>query len=268
MSEVSDLQPLLKVGWWARGLSYVGVGVLAIWISSGTLQAPEDADQAGAIELVAKAPGGWVLLVALAVGFFLFATWEAIAFTVTDQTGKDVLLLRVGKVVGVLVYGSLAWTASSLAWRTLQSTPNSGGGSWTVERATSAVIGHPLGRVAVMIAACIVLVVAFRRGNRVRTGSFSDDLKLDLSDQRQKVIDRIGRIGEVGRAISFVLIAYFLAAAAWQGHGSEARGLDAALQETSGSALGRAAVAIVGTGMIAYGVFCAASATHRDLRRT
>lgn len=268
MDRVDDLQPFLKVGWWARGMSYVGIGVLALWIASGSLSAPEDADQAGAIQLVAEAPGAWLLLAAMAVGFFLFASWEAIAFTTTDQSGLDLLLLRVGKIVGVVVYGSLAWSSSSLAWKALQNASDDGGGSWTVERATSTVIGHPVGRVAVMVAACVVLVVAIRRSQRVKTGSFSDDLSLDVANDREKAIDRLGRIGEAGRSISFVLIAYFLASAAWQGSGEQARGLDAALQETSESPVGRAAVAIVAVGMICYGVFCVASSNYRDLRRT
>lgn len=251
--------PLARVGWAARGISYAVSGGIAVALAAGLFT--EDADQKGALRLVADATGGSALLLLLGLGLALFALWETIYLFV--MRGLDVLtwLDRVGKLIGIVFYGSLAISAIRLALLS-----SSSDGKWTVERLSALALQYPMGRVALAAAGLVVAAIAVRRGRRTFTGDYSEDLKLQLAGNTEKsAIDALGRTGEFGRALSFVLIATFLMVAAWQGQATEAGGLDSTLRQTTQTAGGSILVAITGLGLTAYGLFCIASARYRRM---
>ncbi len=254
-----QVAPLARVGWAARGISYAIVGGLALALAVGIFA--EDADQKGALRLVAEARGGPVILFVLGVGLGLFAIWEATYLTV--MRGLDVMtwLDRVGKVIGVFFYGSLAFSAIRLALM-----DKSSDSTWTVERLSSIALEYPLGRFALAIAGVVVAAIAVRRGRRVFTGDFSEDLKMRLAGGKESgLIDTLGRVGEAGRSVSFLLIAAFLVVAGWQGQAGEAGGLDSTLRQTTQNTGGSLLVGLTGVGLFAYGLFCIASARHRRM---
>ncbi len=255
----SNVAPLARLGWAARGVSYVISGGIAVALAAGLFT--QDADQKGALRLVADATGGSVLLVLLGVGLALFALWEATYLLV--MRGLDVLtwLDRVGKLIGIFFYGSLAVTAVRLALLS-----SSSDAKWTVERLSAIALQYPLGRVALALAGGVVGAIAIRRGRRTFTGDYSDDLKLESAGETEgRLIDGLGRAGEFGRSLSFILIAAFLIIAGWQGQATEAGGLDSTLRQTTQTTGGRFLVALTGLGLVAYGLFCVASARHRKM---
>ncbi|NNF55798.1 MAG: DUF1206 domain-containing protein [Acidimicrobiales bacterium] len=255
----TSVAPLARTGWAARGISYVISGGIAVALAAGLFT--EDADQKGALRLVADATGGSALLLLLGAGLALFAIWEATHLLV--MRGLDVLtwLDRIGKLIGILFYGSLALTAIRLALLS-----SSSDAKWTVERLSATALQYPLGRVALAFAGGVVAAIAIRRGRRTLTGDYSDDLKLQSAgDAERQLIDGLGRAGELGRSLSFVLIAVFLMVAGWQGQATEAGGLDSTLRQTTQTTGGSVLVAITGLGLVAYGLFCVASARHREM---
>ncbi len=255
----TSVAPLARLGWAARGVSYVISGGIAVALAAGLFT--QDADQKGALRLVADATGGSVLLVLLGVGLALFALWETTYLLV--MRGLDVLtwLDRVGKLIGIFFYGSLAVTAIRLALLS-----SSSDAEWTVERLSAIALQYPLGRLALALAGGVVAAIAIRRGRRTFTGDYSDDLKLQSAgDTEGRLIDGLGRSGEFGRSLSFILIAAFLVIAGWQGQATEAGGLDSTLRQTTQTTGGSLLVALTGLGLVAYGLFCIASARHREM---
>ncbi len=255
----NSIARLARLGWAARGVSYVISGGIAVALAAGLFT--QDADQKGALRLVADATGGSVLLVLLGVGLALFAVWETTYLLV--MRGMDVLtwLDRVGKLIGIFFYGSLAVTAIRLALLS-----SSSDAKWTVERLSATALQYPLGRVALALAGLVVAAIAVRRGRRTFTGDYSDDLKLQSAgDSERRLIDGLGRAGEFGRSLSFLLIAAYLMLAGWQGQATEAGGLDSTLRQTTQTTGGSFLVALTGLGLIAYGLFCVASARHREM---
>lgn len=256
---VDQFEKLGRYGWAARGLTYLLVGMIIIQIARGT-GTGEDADQKGALRLLAEAPAGGPLLIGLTIGLVIFAVWELAQLLGMDGTDVMSWFDRIGKIIGIGFYGSLAYSAVELLGR------SSGSSSWTVERVTQWALGQPLGRVAIALAGVIVIAIAVRRGRRVFTGEFSDDLVLDdASSTETTVIRSLGRAGEAGRSASFVLIGFFLISAGWRERASEAGGLDDTLRQVTSSTWGTAAALFVAIGFVLYGLFCLTSAPHRVL---
>ncbi len=254
---------IARAGWVARGVSYSAAGLITLSLVRGSSAGSEDADQQGALRAIADTSIGPILLVALALGLALFSFWQAAQFLQLDGTEFDTWLERVAKVIGVFFYGSLAFTAARLV---VSSADTSGGGRWSVERAISWALQNPAGRVAIAIAALIVTAVALRRGARTFTGDLDDDLNFEkASDTERRLIELLGRTGEIGRALSFLIIAWFLIRAAWTGASAEAGGLSKSLVSATDSMIGAVLVVVAGLGFIVFGLYSIFSSRHRRL---
>lgn len=258
--DTSDPSFWFRAGWVARGLSYIGAGLLAFSLATGMLGIHGEPSQKGAIELVGGLVFGRLILVVLAGGLVAFALWE---LTTVLQDKREAVLDWIdhgGKLIGVGFYALLAWSAVQSAFGT---TSDSGS---TVNRLSRFVLDYPLGRVAVAGAGVGIMVIAARRGRRIVTGDFGDSLVGSaMSSAHEATVETLGRFGEVGRALSFVILGSFLVVAGVYDDGDKAQGLDRSLYDLTDTSWGRVAVAIVGVGFAAYGAFCAASAPARRL---
>lgn len=256
----SDLSWWLRAGWVARGVSYGVAGLLGLSLATSFIDLSGETSQTGALALIADLPLGRVLLIAMAVGLLLFATWEGV--TVTQAERHDVIdrIDHLGKLIGIGFYGSLAWSAlSAVAGASAES------GS-LIERLSRFVLSYPLGRVVMVGAGVVLFAISLRRLSSVWTLNFDGSLvKRAMSERHEQAVNRLGQLGEAGRALSLVIVGAFLALAGIQDQGNEARGLDRALRSLSTTGGGRVAIGVVGVGFVAYGVFCALSSPARRL---
>ncbi len=261
-SEVAET--IGQVGWVARGISYLVLGVITLRLVFGTGNRPEDADQAGALEAVAEAPGGTALLALLAVGLAIFALWQVAQLVGLSGSDLDSWLGRVSKLIGIAFYGSLVLNSIELLRRGFSSES-----SLTVERLSAWALGFPVGRLVVVGAGVGVVLVSARRSRRSVTGDLDDDLELGRAGEREGlVVEWLGRVGEIGRAVSFLLVGWFLVYAGAAGQSDAAGGLDRSLARAARSSFGSVLVVITGVGFVLYGAYSVASARHRSLNLT
>ena len=73
-SDSRAAQLLARAGLTARGVIYILIGIVAILVAIG--QGGHQADQQGALQLVAAQPFGLVALWLLAIGFVGYALWR------------------------------------------------------------------------------------------------------------------------------------------------------------------------------------------------
>lgn len=262
ISERIDLPLLLRGGWIARGISYSGAGILAASLVIAGARRSEEPTQKGAVALIADAPFGKVLLLILAVGLALFAAWELITVATEDRSEVMDWFDHIGKLIGVGFYAFLGFTAVQFVFF-----GGSGGGSGSMlNDVTSRVMQYPLGRIAISGVGVVLGAIAVRRASRVWSGDFSDSLDNSaMSETHRQTVSTLGRAGEAGRSLSFLLMGGFFVAAGWNNSSSDAKGLDRLLYSLTGSPLGRAAVLVVGVGFLAYGLFCIVSSPARRL---
>ena len=110
-----------RAGWLAKGIVYLLAGGLALLVvdrsfgwSHGTVGSKE-ASPTGAIKEVAQSTGGPLLLVALAVGMFLYAAWRLATAVLPGSTDAEGLATRVGYGVSAILYTTFGVTAIALA---------------------------------------------------------------------------------------------------------------------------------------------------------
>lgn len=256
-----------RAGWLAKGVVYVLVGILAVGIARGDAGGGQEASNGGAIASLAEQSYGRALVVLVGIGLVLYAIWRLFTAVLPgDWTGRA-LLERIGNFISAVVYASLALTVSQVA----RSSGGSGAAGDREDRMVSDWVGElmqrPAGRWLVGAAGVVVAAVAVAFLQRAVTRKFEEDLAFGgATPTRRSAIVRLGQAGFAGRALSFALIALFLVRAAVTFDASEVGGIDGSLRQFTEFPWGRAVVALVAAGFVAYGLFCVLSASYQRLR--
>lgn len=261
-----------RVGWAAKGVVYLLIGVLAFTVAAGPFSesgSGGEADSKGAIVKIAEQPFGTTLLWVMAIGLLVYSTWRFVTVILPAGTGGHALLRRVGYAISGLTYVALAFTAISLA---RGSGSSAGGGESQdsqVSGATADVLAWSGGRFLVGLAGLVVIGVGVYFLSKGLRASFENDLEhRSVGPFSWKTIRGMGRAGWVGRATMMALIGVFVTRAAIQFDPNEARGLDASLREVASSSVGMVLVYVVAIGLMLYGAFCVISTPIRKLVAT
>lgn len=250
-----------RIGWLAKGVVYTLIGVLFVGIAFGAPRT--EANQAGAIETIARTRLGSVLLAAIGAGLFLYVIWRVLTVVMPgDWTGRA-LLDRIGFAISAVIYTSLLVTIADFiisGSRDADSREDR-----MVEGSVKAVLAMPAGRLLVFFAGGVFIAVGIAFIQKGHTRSFRSQISGD-SGLEGELIDRLGTIGWTARGVSMMLIGFFLARAAWSFDPDEAAGLDDSIRQIAGNPIGAVMAGLVGFGFICYGIFAAISARHRDLK--
>lgn len=242
-----------RAGLTARAVVYLLIGVLAVLVAQGR---SGEVDQKGALAEVISHPfGGWVVGLA-AVGFAGYALWRLseAAFGVVGE-GRAVGP-RVQSLARGLIYAFLAYSAVSL----LQGS-NTGQSSQQKGYA-AAVMAHPGGRLVVGIAGAVVVgvgVALIVEGLRLK---FMRNFE-GLPARARSLVTQLGRVGTTARGLVFALTGALVVAAAWTYDANKAGGLDGALKTLRDQPFGPVLLALVGLGLVAFGLYGLAEARYR-----
>jgi Domain of Unknown Function (DUF1206) len=258
------IERLARLGYAAKGVVYVVIGVIALRAGIGQGGDPEGSS--GALESIASQPLGRFMIAAVAVGLFGYALWRAVqALLDPEGDGGDAKgnLKRAGMGLSAVIHGALAVEGARLA----MGVGTGGDDEASVDQRTAMLMEQPLGRWLVGAVGVGVLAFAVYQLYRAYEKKLSDRLRLgELDPDTRRWAVRAGRVGYAARGVVFAISGYFLVQAALNYNPSAARGLGEALQTLRGQSYGPWVLSVVAIGLIGYGFFAFVTSAYRRIQ--
>lgn len=249
---------VVLAGWAAKGVVYVALAYLVLQMALG--RAPADASTTGALRLIAQQAPGKVVLVVLGVGLLAFAVGRVLEVTTLAGPQIDAKDRAVAVVLAV-VYTSLALSAFSIVG--LAGTGGGGGGS-SEQQGSAFLLGLPGGRWIVGAVGLAVIAFGARQAHEGVRQDFLGTLRLgEMSSGVRSGVEKVGTAAYVTKGAVLALVGWFFLQSALTFDPSEAKGLDAALQEIAGQTWGQVVLTLVAVGLLAYGLFAGVEARYR-----
>jgi hypothetical protein len=249
-------------GWAAKGVVYVALAWLVLQLARGP--SASSTDTTGALELIDAGAGGSLALYVLAVGLVAYALGRILEVTTlatSDMDAKE----KAQAVVVSIVYLALAATAVTVAGRAGSGGGGSGGGGGE-QRGTAVLLDLPAGRLLVGLLGLAGLALGAYSAYKGVTEGFLPTLRTgEMSPTVRTWSTRLGVAAYVTRGLIFGLIGWFLLQAAITYDADEAVGLDGALRRVADAGWGRALLAAIAAGLLAYGLFCWLEARYRKV---
>lgn len=247
------MRTLARAGFVASAVVHVLLGILLLALAFG---GRGDADQAGALRLIAGAPWGFAALWAMAIGLWALALWHvADGLALRDGNAARRWRQRGVQFAQALVFIALGFLAASVA---LGARPTSDedavdasrevlalpGGAWFLGGVGAAILGVGVG----------LMWIGARK-------SFRKKLR-PLHGRSAKFVTAAGVLGYLGKGLALVAVGVLLLVAAVRVDPNAAGGLDTAFTALLGLPAGVIVVALIAVGLIAYAVFSGARARY------
>ena len=248
---------LARAGLTARGVIYVLIGVVAVLVALG--QSKREADQLGALQLLAGKSYGLVALWLLAIGFAAYALWRLseAAFGVSGEPGAGPRLKSLGRAI---VYAFLSYLTFTVIAGTAHSE------SKKQQDVTATVMRHTDGRALVgVVGAAVVIagIVLIVEGARKK---FMKDLMTgQLSPRMRRLVKWLGMIGTIARGLVFMLAGVGVIAAAVTHKASDSGGIDKALLTLRNQPFGEFLMLLAALGLLIFGLYGLCEARWRKV---
>ena len=249
---------LARVGLTARGVLYILIGLVAILVAFGL--SSREADQTGALQLLAGTPFGLFMLWLLGIGFAGYALWRLseAAFGVTGEgygAGP-----RLKSLLRAAIYAFFAYL-------TFQVIAGSAGSQKKKQQdLTAKVMHHTGGRWIVGIVGAIIVIAGVTLIIEGIRRKFLMYLQLgQLRPQTRRVVERLGMIGISARGAVFALAGVLVVEAAVAHKPGKAGGIDKALLTLRNQPFGEFLLALAALGLIIFGVYGLCEARWRKV---
>ena len=240
---------LVRLGYAARGLTYILLGMLALGTSGR-----EVAGAQGVFDYLQDMPLGTPLLWVVALGMLAYGLFKLLAGA-ANLENHDSDAVGMGKRAGELASGAihlfLAYAAYSFA--TGAKSSSSGEGSAGMAQP---VMDFELGAVLIGLAGLGMLAAAVMQAKHAATGDFMKH----IAGRAPRAVESIGRAGHAARAVVFAIIGWSLVRAAWLNSEGAVKGLGEALLSLRDNGFVYTLVAI---GLLLFGAFSLVTARYR-----
>jgi succinate dehydrogenase/fumarate reductase cytochrome b subunit len=242
------VRALARAGLVARGIIYVLIGWVAILVAVG--QSSREADQEGALQLLAGKPYGMVSLWLLGIGFVGYALWRfsEAAFGVTGEGNGAGPRLK--SLFSGLVYAGLAY----LTFQVISGAHSSEAAKQ--QDVTASVMHHAGGRWLVGIVGLIVVIAGvalIAQGIRRRFMRYLETSQ--MSRRARRIVEWLGVIGTVARGVVSALVGVLVIDAAVTYRPSKAGGVDKALLTLRDQPFGEFLLLLAAVGLIIFGIY-------------
>jgi len=258
-SDSPAARALARAGLAARGVLYILIGWVAILVAFGQTSSNQ-ANQAGALHLLAKQPFGLVLLWLLGIGFAGYALWRLseAAFGVTGEGNGAGPRLK--SLVRGVVYAFFAY----LTFQIIAGT--AGNSAKKQQDLTAKVMHHPGGQVLVGIVGAIIVAVGVALVLEGLRRKFLKHLQTSqMSLQPRRVVERLGTIGTAARGVVFALAGVLVIDAAITYKPAKAGGIDKALLTLRDQPFGQVLLILAALGLIIFGIYGLCEARWRTV---
>lgn len=262
-------QRLARLGFAARGIVYLVVGLLTLQIAREGAGSEEEASKDGAIKEIASRSFGTTLLWVLAVGLVGYVLWrlsEALWGKRDEQDDKKRTAKRLGSAAKGLLYTGFLLSIVRFLLGDSSSEGGGGGSSEQESSATARVLELPAGQ---LIVAAIGAAIVGGGGYLLYRGIAQKFEKhLDESQMSPAVgwlVGVVGTIGMAARGLVFALVGLLVIKAAKDFDPEEARGLDGTLHLIAQRTYGQVLLGLAAFGVMCFGLYSLAEARYRDL---
>jgi hypothetical protein len=257
-SDSPAAQALARAGLTARGIIWILIGIVAALVAFG--QSRQQADQQGALQLLARQPLGSVLLWVLGLGFVCYALWclSQAAFGVAGEgNGAGPRLKSLGRAVIYSFFAYLTFQVISGAH---------GSQTHRQQDMTAKAMQHPAGRWLVGIVGLIVVIAGLVLVGQGIRRTFLKYLRTgEMSPGTRRVVERLGMIGTIARGVVIGLVGVLVIDAAVTHKPSKSGGLDKALLTLRNAPLGEILLLLAALGLIIFGVYGLCEARWRKV---
>jgi len=249
---------LARSGLTARGVIYILIGWVALLVALG--RSSREADQQGALQILAGKPYGLVSLWLLAIGFAAYAIWRLseAAFGVTaEPRSARPRLQSLGRAV---IYAGFAY----LAFRVISGTHSSQ--SRQQQDITASAMRHTDGRWLVGIVGVIVVVIGLAlvaQGVRHKFLKYLQTAQMTAGTRR--AVMWLGTIGTIARGLVFALAGVLVTIAAITHNASDSGGIDKALLTLRNQPFGELLMILAALGLAVFGIYGLCEARWRKV---
>jgi Domain of Unknown Function (DUF1206) len=239
---------LARAGLTARGVIYILVGWVAILVALG--HSSHEADQQGALQLLAGKPYGLVSLWLLGIGLAAYALWRLseAAFGVTGEPpGAGPRLKSLGRAV---IYAGFAYLTFAVISGSRRSQTRQ------QQDLTASAMHHPAGRWLVGIVGLIVVIIGLALVGQGAHRKFMKYLQTSrMSPKTRRAVEYLGVIGTIARGLVFALAGALVIDAAITHKASESGGIDKALLTLRDQPLGEFLMLLAALGLAVFGIY-------------
>jgi membrane protease YdiL (CAAX protease family) len=239
---------LARAGLTARGIIYLLIGWVAVLVALG--HSSQEADQQGALQLLAGKPYGLVSLWLLGIGFAAYALWQLseAAFGVTGE--KDGAGPRLISLARAVIYAGFAY----LTFTVISGSQHNQ--SRRQQDVTATVMRHTEGRWLVGIVGLIVVIIGLILLSQGARRKFMKYLQTSrMSPRTRRVVGVLGMIGTIARGLVVALVGVLVIDAAITHNSSESGGIDKALLTLRNQPFGEFLMLLAALGLVVFGIY-------------
>jgi hypothetical protein len=255
------VERLARVGYAAKAVLYITVGVLAAQAAVGRGGRTTDTD--GALRTMYGLTLGRIILLVIAAGLVGYALWRLVEAIVDAEGRGDGLkgvALRAGSAGRGLFHAGLGLAALRLALGDLSPSAAGHPRYWTARA-----FAVPGGELLVWLVAGGIAGYGGYQLYRAYAPKLGRQLRLGtIPEGTRGIVVAVSRFGIAARGVVFCLIGFILVRAAARHDAGQAGGVRESLGMLAG--IGRWPYAAVALGLVAYGVYQLVNARYRRIR--
>jgi hypothetical protein len=254
------LEYLARGGFIAYGVIHLLFAWLIVQVEFANSSA--ETDQSGALQTIARQPGGKFAVVLIIIGMVALAIWQAFEAAIGESGPRDrsAMAERVVSGCRAVLYAYFAY----LGYKVVSGAKASQGDSQ--QSTTTSMMDNTGGRWLVGLVGLVVVGVGIGLIIYGLTKKFEKHLNtFQMNPTVHQTIRRLGMAGYTAKGVAYGIAGGLIVAAAVTYDAEKARGLDAALKAVAGQSYGPWLLALIALGIAAYGIYCFFQAKYRKV---